>query len=135
MSRRFGRALAASVAVVALLAGCAASTTDAPPAATGAAPSASPTSASTPVAAERTAFRIASLKGPTTMGLVGLMDDATDGRARHDYQVTVYGTPDEVVETLGRRSEAGVERFYLQFLDLADLDHLEAVAALASPRS
>ncbi|MGY4643980.1 ABC transporter substrate-binding protein [Cellulomonas sp. URHB0016] len=97
MSRRLGRALAASVAVAALLAGCASSTTaGSQPAASGT-PSASPTSAPTPVAAERTTFRIASLKGPTTMGLVGLMDDATAGRARHDYQVTVYGTPDEVV--------------------------------------
>ncbi len=40
---------------------------------------------------------IASLKGPTTMGLVGLMDDAAQGRAAEDYQVTMYGSPDEVV--------------------------------------
>lgn len=32
-------------------------------------------------AAERTAFRIASLKGPTTMGLVKLMDEADKGEA------------------------------------------------------
>jgi NitT/TauT family transport system substrate-binding protein len=97
VSRGPGRVLAASVAVAALLAGCSSSATPARPAATVAAQSASPTSAPTPSAAERTTFRIASLKGPTTMGLVGLMDDAADGRARHDYQVTVYGTPDEVV--------------------------------------
>lgn len=40
---------------------------------------------------------IASLKGPTTMGLVGLMDDAATGKAAEDYQVTMYGAPDEVV--------------------------------------
>jgi NitT/TauT family transport system substrate-binding protein len=40
---------------------------------------------------------IASLKGPTTMGLVGLMDDAAAGTAAEDYQVTMYGSPDEVV--------------------------------------
>jgi NitT/TauT family transport system substrate-binding protein len=40
---------------------------------------------------------IASLKGPTTMGLVGLMDDAAKGKAAEDYQVTMYGAPDEVV--------------------------------------
>lgn len=31
------------------------------------------------------------------MGLVGLMADAAAGETRHDYQVTMYGTPDEVV--------------------------------------
>lgn len=40
---------------------------------------------------------IASLKGPTTMGLVGLMDDAAKGTAAEDYQVTMYASPDEVV--------------------------------------
>lgn len=50
--------------------------------------------------AARTTLRIASLKGPTTMGLVGLMDDADNGRARHDYQVTVHGTADEIAPQL-----------------------------------
>jgi NitT/TauT family transport system substrate-binding protein len=40
---------------------------------------------------------IASLKGPTTMGLVKLMDDAAKGVAAEDYQVSVHGTPDEIV--------------------------------------
>ncbi|MCL2850603.1 MAG: ABC transporter substrate-binding protein, partial [Micrococcales bacterium] len=35
---------------------------------------------------------VASLKGPTTMGLVWLMDDADDR-----YDITVYGSPDQVV--------------------------------------
>ncbi|MCL3859655.1 ABC transporter substrate-binding protein [Actinotalea sp. K2] len=48
-------------------------------------------------AAERTTVRIASLKGPTTMGLVKLMDDAEQGRGAQDYQVSMFGTPDEVV--------------------------------------
>lgn len=50
--------------------------------------------------APRTTLRIASLKGPTTMGLVGLMDDADSGRARHDYQVTMHGTADEIAPQL-----------------------------------
>ncbi len=54
---------------------------------------------STP-AAPRTAFRIASLKGPTTMGLVSLMDSADKGVARHDYGVTMYGTADEIAPQL-----------------------------------
>ena len=40
----------------------------------------------------------------------------------------VAGTPDEIRATLGRWSEAGAERVYLQVLDLADLDHLDLVA-------
>ena len=47
-------------------------------------------------AAERTTFRIASLKGPTTMGLVKLMSEQDAGEARHDYQVTMYGAADEI---------------------------------------
>ncbi|MFI7279059.1 LLM class F420-dependent oxidoreductase [Micromonospora chersina] len=39
------------------------------------------------------------------------------------------GTPAEVVDKLGRYAEIGSERVYLQVLDLADLDHLELVAA------
>ncbi len=57
-----------------------------------------PAPAETPAA--RTAFRIASLKGPTTLGLMGLMDDAENGRARHDYQVAVHGTADEIAPQL-----------------------------------
>ena len=56
--------------------------------------------APTETPAARTTFRIASLKGPTTMGLVGLMDDADNGRARHDYQVAMHGTADEIAPQL-----------------------------------
>ncbi|WP_121011152.1 LLM class F420-dependent oxidoreductase [Saccharothrix australiensis] len=45
------------------------------------------------------------------------------------------GTPAEVVERLARwRAETGVSRVYLQVLDLADLDHLELVAAEVVPQ-
>lgn len=40
----------------------------------------------------------------------------------------VCGTPSEAVDFLGRLAEAGVERTYLQFLDLDDVDHLALVA-------
>ncbi len=39
------------------------------------------------------------------------------------------GTVDQVVDTIGRWAEAGASRLYLQVLDLADLDHLDLVAA------
>ena len=44
------------------------------------------------------------------------------------------GTPDEVVDTLGRYAEAGAQRVYLQVLDLSDLDHLDLVAAEVVPQ-
>ena len=91
--KRLARALFGSVAVAALLLGCstqtAAPSTTTPPATTPA------TAATTP--AERVTVNIASLKGPTTMGLVKLMDDASKGLGKQDYKATMYGSPDEVV--------------------------------------
>ncbi len=45
------------------------------------------------------------------------------------------GTPDEVLDKLGRYSEAGVERFYLQVFDVTDLDHLRFVAEEVLPHA
>ncbi len=81
--------LVVAVAVMALLMGCSGQGT--------AASSSGPTT-----------VRVASLKGPTTMGLVKLMDDATSGTGTpasgtagaRDYQVTVHGSPDQVVPLL-----------------------------------
>ncbi|MEY9994987.1 F420-dependent oxidoreductase-like protein [Streptomyces sp. V4I8] len=39
------------------------------------------------------------------------------------------GSPDEVVEKIGRYQEVGAQRVYLQVLDLADLDHLELISS------
>lgn len=41
----------------------------------------------------------------------------------------VAGTPDEVLATVARWQGAGAERLHLQVLDLADLDHLDLIAA------
>lgn len=83
-------------ALFVFLAGCGSapsSQTSAP----SAAPSSSVASSSVPQAgAEKTTFRIAGLKGPTTMGMVKLMSDAANGEARHDYQVEMYGAATEV---------------------------------------
>jgi F420-dependent oxidoreductase-like protein len=40
----------------------------------------------------------------------------------------VAGLPAEAAERLGRFAEAGIERVYLQVLDLSDLDHLDLIA-------
>lgn len=44
------------------------------------------------------------------------------------------GTPDELVDKLGRYGELGTQRVYLQTLDLADLDHLRLVAERVMPQ-
>lgn len=43
------------------------------------------------------------------------------------------GTPDEVIATLRTWIDAGAQRFYLQVLDLSDLDHLDLVADAVAP--
>ncbi len=48
-------------------------------------------------AAEKTVFNIASLKGPTTMGMVKLMKDSEAGLTANEYNVTIHGTADEIV--------------------------------------
>ncbi|MDO3400357.1 LLM class F420-dependent oxidoreductase [Mycolicibacterium neoaurum] len=40
----------------------------------------------------------------------------------------VVGTPAEIVDKLGAFTQAGVQRVYLQVLDMSDLDHLEFFA-------
>lgn len=44
------------------------------------------------------------------------------------------GSPAEVVEKVGRYAEQGATRFYLQTLDLGDLDHLELIATQVKPQ-
>ncbi|NYI59076.1 LLM class F420-dependent oxidoreductase [Cellulomonas soli] len=44
-------------------------------------------------------------------------------------EVGVAGTPSALVDRLGVLAELGLERVYLQVLDLHDLDHLELVAS------
>ena len=44
------------------------------------------------------------------------------------------GSPAEVVDKLGTFAEAGAQHFYLQVLDLADLDHLRLVAEEVLPQ-
>jgi hypothetical protein len=46
----------------------------------------------------------------------------------------VTGTPAQCVETIGRYASVATERLYLQVLDLADLDHLDLLAAEVAPQ-
>ena len=54
---------------------------------------------------------------------------AAIGREVDELRVNgLTGTPNEVVDKIGRFAEIGAERIYLQVLDLSDLDHLELIA-------
>jgi F420-dependent oxidoreductase-like protein len=46
----------------------------------------------------------------------------------------VTGTPSEVVDQISRYAELGATRFFLQILDLHDLDHLDVIASEVAPQ-
>ena len=56
--------------------------------------------AETPETADSAALRVAGLKGPTTMGLVNLIDDVDKGESDLDIDFTMYGAADEIVPLL-----------------------------------
>mgnify|MGYP001546725434 FL=1 len=45
------------------------------------------------------------------------------------------GTPAELLDKIGQYAEAGAQRFYLQTLDVSDLDHLRLVAEQVMPHA
>ena len=68
--------------------------------------------------------------------------DEAEVRRRADYigrspedlrENAIAGTPDEVVEQIGRYAALGAQRVYLQALDVHDLDHLRLLAAEVMP--
>jgi alkanesulfonate monooxygenase SsuD/methylene tetrahydromethanopterin reductase-like flavin-dependent oxidoreductase (luciferase family) len=44
------------------------------------------------------------------------------------------GTPAEIADKLAAYVEAGVQRVYLQLLDMSDLDHVEFFATEVAPQ-
>ena len=95
-------ALALSLALAAsALAGCGASGSSSSasaslPASSGAASS----SAVEKVSYESVNIRLGGLKGPTSMGMVKLMEDAENGEAANNYTFTIAGSADEVTPKL-----------------------------------
>ena len=60
---------------------------------------------------------------------------AAIGREKGELRANgVAGTPEEALATLEAYAAVGVERVYLQVLDLHDLDHLRLIAAEVMPR-
>jgi alkanesulfonate monooxygenase SsuD/methylene tetrahydromethanopterin reductase-like flavin-dependent oxidoreductase (luciferase family) len=57
------------------------------------------------------------------------------GRSSDDLRRgALAGTPDEIVDKIGRFAALGASRVYLQVLDLDDLGHLELIAAEVLPQ-
>ena len=50
--------------------------------------------------AEKTTIRLGALKGPTTMGMVKLLDDAENGLTQNDYEFTMAAAADELTPKL-----------------------------------
>ena len=69
-------------------------------------PTAEPTEA--PEAFTPATYEVASLKGPTTMGMVKLMQDAENGETANTYNVTMYGTADEITAGIAKIGRAHV---------------------------
>ena len=55
---------------------------------------------------------------------------AAIGREVEELQANgLCGTPEQVIDTVGRWREAGVQRLYVQILDLEDLDHITLIGS------
>lgn len=59
-----------------------------------------PTQATGPGDLSQVTVRVASLKGPTTMGLVKLLDDGEQGKTAYNVDSNIYGTADEITGLL-----------------------------------
>jgi F420-dependent oxidoreductase-like protein len=65
----------------------------------------------------------------------GRMDAEARKRAEAIGQTPpLFGTPDQVVDQIGRFAELGATRMFLQILDLSDLDHLDVIASEVAPQ-
>lgn len=51
-------------------------------------------------AAEKTVVRLAGMKGPTSIGLVGLLEENANGKTQNDYVFSLHGAATEIVPLL-----------------------------------
>lgn len=93
-------------------------------------------------ACERLRRNPADIVGSAALVLCAGADDAAVARraaviGREVPELTengLAGSPAQIVDKLGRYAEAGVQRVYLQCLDLGDLAHLDLVADQIAPQ-
>lgn len=89
----------AAILCLSLLGGCSNNSNSQSSAASSKAQASSTTAASSQ-AAGSSAIRIAGLKGPTSMGLVKLMNDSEEGKASNSYEFTMAAAADEITPKL-----------------------------------
>lgn len=61
-------------------------------------------------------------------------ETSEDDRAAIESQGVVIGTPNEVVDILGKKAEAGVQEVMLQWLDMDNIHDLELIASEVVPQ-
>ena len=49
---------------------------------------------------EKTPIRVAGMKGPTSIGMVGIMEDNSQGVAKNDYSFSIEGSADAITPKL-----------------------------------
>ena len=64
----------------------------------------------------------------------GRTEAEAQARTRRFGPPPLHGTPDQVVEQIGRFAELGATRVFLQILDMSDLDHLDVIASEVAPQ-
>ena len=89
----------AAILCLSLLGGCSNNSNSQSSAASSKAQASSTTAASSQ-AAGGSAIRIAGLKGPTSMGLVKLMNDSEEGKSSNSYEFTMAAAADEITPKL-----------------------------------
>ena len=90
----------AAILCLSLLGGCSNNSNSQSSAASSKAQASSTTAASSQAATSSSAIRIAGLKGPTSMGLVKLMNDSEEGKASNSYEFTMAAAADEITPKL-----------------------------------
>ena len=64
----------------------------------------------------------------------GRTEAEAEKRQRRFGPPPLHGTPDQVVDQIGRFAELGATRVFLQILDMTDLDHLDVIASEVAPQ-
>ena len=90
----------AAILCLSLFGGCSNNSNSQSSAASSKAQATSAAAASSQAATSSSAIRIAGLKGPTSMGLVKLMNDSEEGKAANSYEFTMAAAADEITPKL-----------------------------------
>lgn len=90
----------AAILCLSLLGGCSNNSNSQSSAASSKAQASSTAAAASSQAAGSSAIRIAGLKGPTSMGLVKLMNDSEEGKSSNSYEFTMAAAADEITPKL-----------------------------------